>query len=155
MFLDIVSTSDPKNVPKTSDQSVVNSNANVETNNTKDDKYTLLEMSKELESRSTVFGPDSARAGEELKPNQPKDFSYPKRKFGKDERSFLPSWYKTWKWLHYNEVNDTVYCIYCLNAKRLHMLNDVKVEESFVIKGFCNWKNTRSNDKGFQHHESS
>lgn len=61
MFLDIVSTSDPKNVPKTSDQSVVNSNANVETNNTKDDKYTLLEMSKELESRSTVFGPDSRR----------------------------------------------------------------------------------------------
>ena len=55
-------------------------------------------MSKDLQSRAIIFGPDSARAGNELKPNQSKDFSYPKRNFsknGKDERSFLPSWYET------------------------------------------------------------
>ena len=55
-------------------------------------------MSKDLQSQATIFGPDSARPGDELKPNQPKDFSYPKRNFsknGKDERSFLPSWYET------------------------------------------------------------
>ena len=95
-------------------------------------------MSKDLQSRATIFRPDSARAGDELKPNQPKDVSYPKRNFsknGKDERSFLPLWYETWKWLHYNKIDDTVYCIICLNAKRFHMLSDVKVEEAFVKKG--------------------
>ena len=115
-------------------------------------------MSKDLQSRATIFGPDSARAGDEFKPNQPKDFSYPKRNFsknGKDERSFLPSWYETWKWLHYNEIDDTVYCIICLNAKRFHMLSDVKVEEAFVKKGYYNWKNAQSTDKGFNTHESS
>ena len=115
-------------------------------------------MSKDLQSRATIFGPDSARAGDESKPNQPKDFSYPKRNFsknGKDERSFLPSWYEAWKWLHYNEVDDTVYCIICLNAKRFHMLSDVKVEEAFVKKGYYNWKNAGSTDKGFNIHESS
>ena len=115
-------------------------------------------MSKDLQSRATIFGPDSARAGDELKPNQPKDFSYPKRNFsknGKDERSFLPSWYETWKWLHYNEIDDTVYCIICFNTKRFNMLSDVKVEEAFVKKGYYNWKNARSTDKGLSTHESS
>ena len=120
-------------------------------------KYTLTEMSKDLQSRATIFGPDSARARDELKPNQPKDFSYPKRNFsknGKDE-SCLPSWYETGKWLHYNEIDSTVYCIICLNAKRFHMLSDVRVEEAFVKKGYYNWKNARSTDKGFNTHESS
>ena len=115
-------------------------------------------MSKDLQSRATIFGPDSARAGDELKPNQPKDFLYPKRNFsknGKDERSFLLSWYETWKWLHYNEIDYTVYCIICLNAKRFHMLSDIKVEKAFVKRGYYNWKNARSTDKGFNTHESS
>ena len=51
-------------------------------------KYTLSEMSKDLQSRATIFGPDSARAGDELKPNQPKDFSYPKRNLGRTKEVF-------------------------------------------------------------------
>ena len=35
------------------------------------------------------------------------------------------------------------------------MLSDVKDEEAFVKKGYCNWKNARSTDKGFNTHESS
>ena len=35
------------------------------------------------------------------------------------------------------------------------MLSDVKVEEAFVKKGYYNWKNARSTDKGFSTHESS
>ena len=33
---------------------------------------------------------------EKIKENQSNNFSYPKRKFGKEERSFLPSWYEKW-----------------------------------------------------------
>ena len=145
-------------MPTISDQPAT-SNENVEEDGDINNvKYTLSEMSKDLQSRATIFGHDSARTGDELKPNQPKDFSYPKRNFsknGKDERSFLPSWYETWKWLRYNEIDDTVYCIICLNAKRFHMLSDVKVEETFVKKGYYNWKNARNTDKGFNTHESS
>ena len=134
-------------MPTISDQPAT-SNENVEEDvDINNVKYTLSEMSKDLQSRATIFGPDSACARDELKPNQPKDFSYPKRNFsknGKDERSFLPSWYETWKWLHYKEIDDTVYCIICLNAKRFHMLSDVKVEEAFVKKGCYNRKNPLS-----------
>ena len=35
------------------------------------------------------------------------------------------------------------------------MVNNVKLEESFVKTGYSNWKKARSADKGFQKHESS
>ena len=90
-----------------------------------------------------------------MKANQPKNYSYPKRKFGKDEGSFLSSWYEKWNWLHYDEAEDSVYCIICINAYLHNMINDIKVENSFVKTGYSNWKNARSNDKGFHHQETS
>ena len=57
---------------------------------------TMAQDLKERESRSLP--------GEDVKPNQPRTFIYPKRKFGKEERAFLPAWYDRWTWLHYNEV---------------------------------------------------
>ena len=47
------------------------------------------------------------------KPHQPADFDFPKREFGIKtvvRRSFQPSWFKTWTWLHYDEQSDTCYC---------------------------------------------
>ena len=73
VFLDVVSSSSP-NVPTISDQPAT-SNENVEEDvDINNVKYTLSEMSKDLQSQATIFGPDSARAGDELKPNQSKDF---------------------------------------------------------------------------------
>ena len=40
-------------------------------------------------------------------PNQPRDFNFPKRSFGKKNpelRSFNAQWFKLHSWLHYNEV---------------------------------------------------
>ena len=90
-----------------------------------------------------------------MKANHPRNYSYPKRKFGKDEGRFLPSWYEKWNWLHYGKAEDSVYCIICANAYDHHMINDIKVENSFVKTGCSNWKNTRSNDKRFHQHETS
>ena len=90
-----------------------------------------------------------------MKANQPNNYSHSKRKFGEDEGSFLSSWYEKWNWLHYDEAEDSVYCIICINAYLHNMINDIKVENSFVKTGYSNWKNARSNDKGFHQHETS
>ena len=39
---------------------------------------------------------DASHSGKRLKTNQPKNFSYPTKKIGKEERRFLPSWCDKW-----------------------------------------------------------
>lgn len=114
------------------------------------ENYEPLTMAQNLKERESESLP-----GEDLKPNQPKIFSYPKRKFGKEERAFLPAWYDRWTWLHYDEVKDSVWCITCQNAHRHNMLNDLKIEDAFIKTGFSHWKHATTKDKGFQKHESS
>ena len=46
-------------------------------------------------------------------PNQPRNFAFPKRTFGKkkpEQRSFQSCWFDSFTWLHYDEV-----CILVLN----------------------------------------
>ena len=47
-----------------------------------------------------------------------------------------------------------VLCIICKNANDYGVLNNVKLEDSFVKAGNIDWKNTRSADKGFQKHKT-
>ena len=45
-------------------------------------------------------------------PHQPSYyFTFPKRPFGKQNRSFQRSWFTQWKFLHYDEANDVVFVI--------------------------------------------
>ena len=55
-----------------------------------------------------------------------------------------------WTWLHYDEAEDHVLCIICKNINDHGMLNNVKVEDSFLETGYSNWKSARSADKGFR-----
>ena len=51
--------------------------------------------------------------------NQPTDYNFPRREFGKSKitfRSFQEQWFKQWKWLHYDNVRDVAYCHYCVSA---------------------------------------
>ena len=50
-------------------------------------------------------------------PHQPKLTSFPKRNYGKTQRSFLSAWYDKYQWLHYQEQNDSVLCYYCMTAE--------------------------------------
>jgi len=53
-----------------------------------------------------------------LVPNQPTNFAFPKRCFGQTKvvyRSFQPSWFKQWLFLHY-ETDDGVYCHTCVTG---------------------------------------
>ena len=74
-------------------------------------------------------------------PHQPKEFSFPKRSFGKKAiiyRSSQASWFSSWKWLHYCESDDSVLCFLCVKATR---------EKGVVVTG-----NLGSCDQAFVSH---
>ena len=59
------------------------------------------------------------------KPNQPDStFVFPKPAFGKPNRLFQAQWFVEYKWLDYNEVNDSVTYFIC--KKHLHRTPDQK-----------------------------
>ena len=57
------------------------------------ENYSPSEMVQNLKNQITIFEPDASLSGKRLKANQPRNFSNPQKKFGKEEISFLPSWY--------------------------------------------------------------
>ena len=84
---------------------------------------------------------------------QPKNFDFPKKGYGKQNRSFQQKWFEQFPWLHYNEENDSVLCFICTkqNAKE-NLISATKKEEAFLKGGFSNWK--KALDK-FKEHEAS
>ena len=46
-------------------------------------------------------------------PFQPTNFNFPKKTFGKQNRSFQSKWFNDFPWLHYNEQSDSVLCFIC------------------------------------------
>ena len=72
---------------------------------------------------------------------QPKNFDFPKKGYGKQNRSFQQKCFEQLLWLHYNEENDSVLCFICAkqNAKE-NLISATKKEEAFLKGGFSNWK---------------
>ena len=140
---------------------IIDTLPSTQTNSGKEDSeiaqenYSPSEMLQDLKNQRTIFEPDASRSGKRLKTNQPKNFSYAKKKFGIEERSFLPSWYDKWTWLHSDEAEDSVYCIIGINVNHCNMLNCIILENSFIKTGYSNWKHARNTDKSFHQHESS
>ena len=64
------------------------------TENERAENSSLKRMLADLKHQNIIYPPNASREGKEMKANQPKNYSYPKRKFGKDERRFLPFWYE-------------------------------------------------------------
>jgi len=97
------------------------------------------------------------------KPNQPKSFSFPKRKFGDKKptyRSFQSSWFEKWPWLTYNETDDKAFCFFCIKAVLQERVRNCaltsKTSDAFLIRGFTNWKDaTGEKHGGFPLHEHS
>ncbi|KAH3885564.1 hypothetical protein DPMN_009559 [Dreissena polymorpha] len=64
-------------------------------------------------------------------PNQPRNFAFPKRTFGKKkpvQRSFQFSWFESFTWLHYNESRDLAFCYFCMTAKKTGKIGHTKVD---------------------------
>ena len=93
------------------------------------------------------------------KPHQPRNFNFPKQEFELrtklasyisllhgifiqiERRSFQPSWFNRWSWLHYIEHNDTVLCYTCKKAHLEKKLQwSLNTDAAFVNRGFSNWK---------------
>ena len=79
------------------------------TENQRAKNYPLERMLVDLKHQNIIYPPDASREGKEMKANHPRNYSYPKGMFGKDERSFLLSRYEKWNWLHYDGAEDSVY----------------------------------------------
>jgi hypothetical protein len=70
-------------------------------------------------------------------PTQPTEHNFPPNR---DNRSFLPKWYKKFDWLEYSVEKDKAYCFYCYLFK--HDRTDEKFGHDVFNKvGFDHWKN--------------
>ena len=97
------------------------------------------------------FGPDD-------KPDQPLQYIFPKRDFGKSKivkRAFQAKWFGKWRWLHYDRSRDLAFCHTCITAVKMGRLTlsigNVK-DSAFVSLGFSNWKDGIA---AFESHEKS
>lgn len=69
-------------------------------------------------------------------PTQPMLAKYPFSTFGKQQRSFSSSGFKTFPFIEYSCQCDAVYCFAC----RLFPAKSGYAESTFTVKGFHNWK---------------
>ncbi len=68
-------------------------------------------------------------------------------------RSFQPSWFNKFSWLHYDVTLDSAYCFTCCKAFKQGKVRLTGVAESaFTINGFTNWKDAT---KAFTKHGAS
>ena len=71
-------------------------------------------------------------------PCQPHNHIFPKKKYGKDNRSFRDAWFKDNIWLEYSVAKDAAFCFWCFLFKPVFT-----GDEAFTTNGFgpfCNWK---------------
>ena len=88
-------------------------------------------------------------------PHQPRNLKFPSRNFGKKtivSRSFQAGWFDRYKWLHYDERTDAVFCHTCRSAKEKNRLKSSRKDASFISRGFTNWKDAILS---FSKHETS
>ena len=97
------------------------------------------------------------------KPNHPKTFAFPKRKFGDKKltyRSFQSSWFDKWPWITYNETEDKAFCFVCIKAVQQERVRNCsltsKTSDAFLTHGYTYWKDaTGEKHGGFPLHERS
>ncbi|KAK2550816.1 Zinc finger MYM-type protein 1 [Acropora cervicornis] len=74
-------------------------------------------------------------------PFQPTNFNFPKKTFGKQNRSFQSKWFNDFPWLRYNEQSDSVLCFICAQQnEKLNLRAARNKEWVFISQGFSNWK---------------
>ena len=84
------------------------------------------------------------------KTNQPKQFSFPKRDYGKKavmKHAFQQQWFHNWPWIHLDEMKDVTFCHTCVTAVRSKKLKNVPSNGNlaFIHCGYANWKDASGN----------
>ena len=111
----------------------------------------MLNDSEQLQdSQATSYLATSSQSTVLLsEPFQPKDYNFPKTKFGNKLCSFQSTWFVDFSFLHYDQVKDCVYCLPCRNRFLTSEFKNVKhVEAAFHDKRFSNWKKARESFSG-------
>ena len=74
--------------------------------------------------------------------HSPKNFKFPKRKFGSQGavRLFHSEWCALYTWLHYDATSDAVFCHLCMTAEFEKFLASTKRDPAFISAGFTYWK---------------
>ena len=67
-------------------------------------------------------------------------------------RSFLPSWYDKYRWLHWDAKRERVFCHTCVRAAKSKLLFNSKTDPAFITNRFQSWKNAL---RGFSKHQAS
>ena len=96
-------------------------------------------------------------------PNQPQNFDFPRTGPKGHERSFQPTWFKSFPWLHYDERTDSTFCFTCVKATETNSLSlslslsmqFLSQGDAFFKQGFQNWKRATEKSRGFRKHEMS
>ena len=73
-------------------------------------------------------------------PHQPLSFPLPKQWYGMKNivyRSFQPSWFDSWTWLHYDETTDAVLCHLCTKVKILLVFSCILIPQVVFIAAHC------------------
>ena len=89
-------------------------------------------------------------------PCQPKEKTdFKKSKVGRQLRSFQAAWFARYPWLHYDASKDAAFCFTCAKAYEIGATSASKLEPTFIMQGFRNWKKAWEKDCGFDKHEKS
>ena len=95
----------------------------------------------------------SSKGSGQVKFHPNKSFKFPKRKFGKNERSFRAEWCEKFDWLHYDVDSDSAFCHLCKSAEAQNkLLASTKKDPAFISRGFTYWKEATT---AFQKHQCS
>ncbi|XP_042012264.1 uncharacterized protein LOC121760697 [Salvia splendens] len=73
-------------------------------------------------------------------PCQPIGNTYPKKKYGIQERSFQDAWFTKFPWLEYSASKNAAFCFWCYLFKQSDK-GGRYAEDAFTKTGFNNWKN--------------
>ena len=66
-------------------------------------------------------------------------FIFPERQCGQKQRSIVSSWFTKYNWLHYDQENDSVFCVICIRQQD-QLSSEHQKTDTFINKGFINWK---------------
>jgi len=71
-------------------------------------------------------------------------------------RSVQLAWFSKWPWLHYDQVENKMFCHICQAFKQGNTMQSEKTEGYFFTVGYTNWKDAAGEKKGdFPTHERS
>ena len=81
----------------------------------------------------------------------PKNFVFPKTKFGSRYRSCQYKWFNDYTWLHYDLEKDHVFCFYCMKHES-KLTAEKNKDPAYITNGFKNWKKA---PECFKDHQNS